>query len=389
MTPPMCPAITMDVTSLFGAQLTGIGRHVARMVDSVARLAPLRLITQLPRRQAQRSVPGASLNRCTEIHLSPDDLPISAGDLHAWRRRLLCRPAGPRRDGGGGAIVHTFMRSPPAPGYAREIGILYDFTPLVVPATHREDVRRAFAAFCENDLPKHDAFLAISEATRFDAEWIGGVDRGRIRVAYPGPSQCVERHAWEGPAPMRRDFALVVSTLEPRKNAGRVLDWFFATDRLPEGFELLWAGPNGWLQDRLGPDRPNPHGRRVRFLGMVSDAELCRLYQAARFSVYASLYEGFGFPVLDSLRHGTPVLCALNSSLREFAGPGVHFFDAGDTSSMDAAHDSLRQAGMTPIARPDLEQACSWERCGQALVDLCLQDRDHPRKISEEIAWSG
>lgn len=372
MTTPMRPQITMDVTSLFGAKLTGIGRHVARMVDSVARRTPVRLITPLPRRQARSSVPGATLNRCTEILLSPDDRPPQSGDLHAWRRRLLSRPARPRSDGGG-AIVHTFMRSPPAPGYAREIGILYDFTPLVVPATHHHDVRRAFAAFCEHDLPQHDAFLAISEATRFDAEWIGGVDPARVRVAYPGPSQCVDRHAWEGPVPLRQDFALVVSTLEPRKNAGRVLEWFFATDRLPAGFELLWAGPQGWLHNGIRDGIPNPHGRRVRFLGMVSDAELCRLYQAAQFSVYASLYEGFGFPVLDSLRHGTPVLCALNSSLREFAGPGVHFFDAGDTSSVDAAYDALRQAGPAAVSRPDLERACSWDRCGEELVALCRE----------------
>ena len=70
---------------------------------------------------------------------------------------------------------------------------------------------------------------------------------------------------------------------------------------------------------------------------MVPDAALCRLYRRAGRTIYPSLYEGFGFPVLDSLRHGTPVLTSQNSSLREFTVPGVTFFDPCDAATLDAA----------------------------------------------------
>jgi glycosyltransferase involved in cell wall biosynthesis len=334
------------------------------------------LITSLPRGVAIQNVPGSNLHQGLEIRLEPGREAPRATDLQDWRDVILAQPVHPcDTSAHEGPIVHTFMRTAEGGAYSREIGILYDFTPLVVPHTHRDDTRRAFSEYCDRDLPHHDAFLAISESTRFDAEWLGGIDPDCVAVAHPGPSQCVETHAWEGAPPARGDFALVVSTLEPRKNGPFVLEWFFQTDRLPRHYELLWAGPEGWLNGNSEPHCPNPYQRKVRFLGMVSDAELCRLYQSARFSIYGSLYEGFGFPVLDSLRHGTPVLCACNSSLREFAGPGVHYFDARDRHSLDEACDALLHDGPGPIRRPDLDESCSWARSAQQLIRLCLQGK--------------
>src|SRR5206468_2768173 len=121
-------------------------------------------------------------------------------------------------------------------------------------------------------------------------------------------------------APARRpEVGLVVSTVEPRKNAFFLLDWFRESSALPDGAELWWAGAVGWLTSRrkLRAYRDLGRGRRVRFLGVVSDADLCRHYRTAGWTAYPSLYEGFGFPVLDALRHGAPVLASYNSSLRE------------------------------------------------------------------------
>jgi hypothetical protein len=94
---------------------------------------------------------------------------------------------------------------------------------------------------------------------------------------------------------------------------------------------------------------------------MVSDAELCRLYSSARCLIYPSLYEGFGFPVLDALLHGTPVICSGNSSMLEFAGEGVHFVDPCDPDSFDLAWQSCRECTV-PVERPDLRLSCTWDR---------------------------
>jgi glycosyltransferase involved in cell wall biosynthesis len=174
----------------------------------------------------------------------------------------------------------------------------------------------------------------------------------------------------------RRDnVILVVGMLEPRKNGPFVLDWFADTRVLPPGTELWWAGPPGWLGGRPGARRRWPPGRTVRFLGMVSDRRLCALYRRAAFTLYPSLYEGFGFPVLDSLRHGAPVLSSFHSSLREFAGPqgvqpGVFYFDPCDRASLDDACGELLAAGVARVGRADLGRF-SWDGLARTVLSLC------------------
>jgi glycosyltransferase involved in cell wall biosynthesis len=164
---------------------------------------------------------------------------------------------------------------------------------------------------------------------------------------------------------------LVVSTLEPRKNPEFILRWFLSTPVLPRGAVLSWVGPRGWLFNGPPSDLPNPYGRQIRWMGVVTDAELCKLYRRASFTFYASLYEGFGFPVLDSLLHGTPVLCSYNSSLCEFDGPGVYYFDPCDPLSADQACRELLDSGPLDFAREDLRESCSWDGVAETLLNLC------------------
>src|SRR5207237_6361078 len=167
------------------------------------------------------------------------------------------------------------------------------------------------------------------------------------------------------------DVLLVVSTLEPRKNGPFLLHWFLNTRVLNDDTELWWVGPHGWLLDQRSSQRQHQgRGRTIRFLGVVSDGALCELYRQASFTVYPSLYEGFGFPVLDSLRHGAPVLSSFNSSLQEFAGPGVFYFDPCDPASLDeACRELLAQQPLT-IQRNDLDERCSWDALARTVVSL-------------------
>src|SRR5207302_1502594 len=165
------------------------------------------------------------------------------------------------------------------------------------------------------------------------------------------------------PVARRDDVVLVVSTLEPRKNGPFLFHWFLNTPVLDEETELWWVGPRGWLLNHNSARRGREgRGRRIRFLGFVPDRQLCQLYRQASFTIYPSLYEGFGFPVLDSLRHGTPVLSAFHSSLAEFAGPGVYYFDPCDLWSLDQACSELHRGRTSGFIRQDLEGNFSWEK---------------------------
>jgi glycosyltransferase involved in cell wall biosynthesis len=171
---------------------------------------------------------------------------------------------------------------------------------------------------------------------------------------------------------------LVVSALEPRKNAPFLLDWFAKTEVLDADVELWWAGPRAWWASRelirnLKRRRGGPRGGRIRFLGKVSDRRLCALYQQAAFTIYPSLYEGFGLPVLDSLMHRTPVVCGYHSSLPELAGPGVFYFDACDPASLDEACRQLLVSQPVAIDTEELQKRFSWERLAETVRGLCIE----------------
>jgi glycosyltransferase involved in cell wall biosynthesis len=362
-----CPSsasdpIYVDIGPLREKYLTGIGRFVARLVEALAKVAPLNLFTTAGR-------------QCISVRLA--DLPECDASLDAWAHHLVGRPGRllDLRTASRSAALYTALR--PAERYfRRELGILYDFTALLLPWAHAEETRTHFGHFFAQTSARCDKLVAISQSTKRDARWLCAAANADIAVAYPGPSLCVRRHAHPGPVTRRSDGVLVVSTLEPRKNASFLLDWFATTDALAPGTELWWVGPEGWWASRdliasLRGRHRGGRGARIKLLGMVSDRRLCELYQQAAFTIYPSLYEGFGFPVLDSLWHGTPVLSSFNSSLQEFAGPGVFFFDAGDPHSVDTAYREMAGSRPVRIDREALQKRFSWDALAGTIVGLC------------------
>ena len=103
---------------------------------------------------------------------------------------------------------------------------------------------------------------------------------------------------------------------------------------------------------------------------MVSDAELCRLYREATFTVYPSLYEGFGFPVLDSLLHDAPVLASCNSSLAELESPGVFYFDPCDAATLDEAYLQMVASRPISIDHAALRQRFNWDTLARTMLSL-------------------
>jgi glycosyltransferase involved in cell wall biosynthesis len=355
--------VFVDANPLADRHLTGIGRYTARITLALAKKATIRFISQ-----------GQEIVAPLDLSWDQDQ------DLGHWGRRVW---KGRRQELGSipsDSVGLFCCLRPVERTFPFEISVLHDFTPLVVPHTHSEKTRGLFRGFFALALPSSDAAIAVSHSTKADAAWLCDMPQERITVAHSGPSVCVERHAHRAPVERRPNVGLVVSTLEPRKNAFFLLDWFKNTNTLPPDTELWWVGPRGWLTSRRKLRQyQNLKGRTVRFLGVVSDSKLCELYQTVGWSIYPSLYEGFGFPVLDSLRHGTPVLTSYNSSLREFITPGIFFFDPCDATTLDTAWETFRAAGPLEIPIEALDRHYHWERVADALLAL-------PEKRPAEIS---
>jgi glycosyltransferase involved in cell wall biosynthesis len=140
-----------------------------------------------------------------------------------------------------------------------------------------------------------------------------------------------------------RPYALFVGTLEPRKNLGKLIQ---AYGMLPEstrsGCDLVIVGGSGWKQTSLADDvRRGALERNIIFTGFVDDRMLASLYAHCLFLTMPSLYEGFGFPIVEAQSFGKPVLTSNISSMPEVAGGSAVLVDPQSANSIADAFGQL------------------------------------------------
>jgi alpha-1,3-rhamnosyl/mannosyltransferase len=114
---------------------------------------------------------------------------------------------------------------------------------------------------------------------------------------------------------------------------------------------------------------------RSRLLGQVDEDDLALLYQSAAVLLFPSLYEGFGFPVLEAMRQGLPVVCGRVSSLPEVAGPAAEYVDdPRDEAALAAALDRVLtdERRRRELGRRGRSRAAgfTWERCAQGVIEV-------------------
>ncbi|MHB8643779.1 MAG: glycosyltransferase family 4 protein [Gaiellaceae bacterium] len=186
-------------------------------------------------------------------------------------------------------------------------------------------------------------------------------------VVYPGLDDVFR------PGPGREGrYVFHVASSDPRDNTATVLDAFA---RVETDAELLVGGGLGQLEPGLRARA----GERVRFLGRVSDDELVSLYRGAAAYVDATLYEGFGYQILEALACGAPVVASSLTSIPEVVGDAGLLCDPHDPNAIAFAlqrvldeptlADSLRERGFAQAPR------FTWERTGErfgAILDDVL-----------------
>lgn len=355
------PTVFVDAEPFSWRWFAGVPRYAARLTLALA--AEGVRVRFFVRDTEVEPLPG--------LTWSPDQ------DIERWARRVWHgerRPLGaPPADSLG---LYCGVRGE-GRAFPFEVSVLHDLCPLVVGWTFPEAARWGFEKFFSEDILESDVAISVSHSTKSDAAWLSPMPQERIRVAHSGMSLCLREHRHRGEVRRSANIGLAVSTVEPRKNAGFLLDWFHSTTVLPPDTELWWVGRMGWLTSRhelRKMTRPSG-GRRVRFLGNVSDAALCRLYRHAAWSIYPSVYEGFGFPVVDSLRHGTPALTSRNSSLREFDHEGVYCFDPRDASTVDDAWRSFHRHGPGVVDVDTLFRHYDWGRVARTVLGAHAEAR--------------
>lgn len=134
-----------------------------------------------------------------------------------------------------------------------------------------------------------------------------------------------------------RPYVFFCGTVEPRKNLRRLIDAYRMLDRRDLG--LVLAGPLGWKEDV----RPllDGLGDRARWLGFVPQKDLGPLYAGATVVVYPSLLEGFGFPVLEAMAQGAPVVTSAGTATEEVGGDAGLLVDPLDVEAIAGAIERI------------------------------------------------
>jgi len=184
--------------------------------------------------------------------------------------------------------------------------------------------------------------IADSQATKDDLIRHYGTPAEKIVVAHPGLDPNLHRvedaaqiDAGKSKYGIEGDYLLTLGTLQPRKNLARLIKAYGRAKVAPK---LVIAGKKGWLYDNLFKqvERLSLTGR-VLFPGYVADSDKPALISGATALVFPSLYEGFGFPVVEAMACGTPVVCSNTSSLQEVAGDAALLVNPTDTDDIAAA----------------------------------------------------
>lgn len=227
-------------------------------------------------------------------------------------------------------------------------------------------------------LPKVDHFFCISEATeRQLRETVPGL-RGQSSVTHLAATK-PDFVPPRDPAKQPPRYFLCVGTIEPRKNLRTVIEAFARLDKDAIGdLHMLVAGQEGWSisPEELQAMAGNKLGR-VRFLGRLSDTDLHAFYRDAEFTVFASLAEGFGLPIVESFLHGTPVITSNNSSMVEVAGDAALLVDPLEPHEIARAMFCLATDKLIheALSKKAIQRGLdfSWKTCADAHCKVFLK----------------
>jgi glycosyltransferase involved in cell wall biosynthesis len=323
-------SVRLDATPLLGHR-TGVGMFCTDVLAALARRPDLDvgafavtwrrrhwLAAVLPDgvRARQRAMPARPLHQVwAHSHLAPIEWFV-----------------------GGADVVHGTNFVVPPTRAAAAVMTVHDLTAVRFPElcnapslAYPRLIARALAEGAWLHTPS--AYVAAECIEHFD------VDPGRVRAIHSGipampPADLAAPLPVELPAGCDR-YLLAVGTAEPRKDLPGLVRAFDRLAGTHRGLALLLVGPDGWgtadLESAIAQARFHS---RIRRVGWMGDAALSRCYLGASALVYPSLYEGFGFPPLQAMVAGVPVVTTAAGALPEIVGDAAEMAVSGDPDSL-------------------------------------------------------
>ena len=251
----------------------------------------------------------------------------------------------------------------------RRVVTVHDLTYKRFPELLQKETLENLDRQMQREVAVADAIVCVSESTRRDLLRYYDADPARVHAILSGLGTPAVAEPVEGLPPR---YILFVSTIEPRKNLGTLIDAYERLrDRGTYDGSLVVVGKIGWKSESLVP---RLRGRGIVHLDYVPAPQLASIYERAEAFVFPSIYEGFGFPLLEAMARGVPSLAARSSSLPEIGGNAALYFDPTDVDALTA---QLTRVLQDPALRADLAtrgraQAARfrWEEAAARTLDV-------------------
>lgn len=371
---PLPLALAVEATALLGTR-TGVGRFVEGALQALAAQPGLAvrafaiswrrrrwLVDGVPRgvEVRQRAMPARPLHAAwSHQHLPPVEWFIGACD-----------------------VVHGTNFVVPPTRRAARIVTVHDLTPLRFPQLCDQAtlgfpalVRRAVQEGAWVHTPTNAVAAEVVEAFGAPPERVRAVAHGvpAYRAQHGGLS---EGDPLEDLLPRGcRRIVLAVGTVEPRKDFPCLVEAFGLVASTRTDVALVIAGRDGWGAEALARAvERSPWRRRIVRPGYLSPPRLAELWQSATVLAYPSVYEGFGFPPLEAMQAGVPVVASAVEAVSEVVGEAAVLVPPGDADALAGAlalvlDDEHQQAELRAAGRARVAQY-SWEACASGLGAL-------------------
>ena len=229
----------------------------------------------------------------------------------------------------------------------------------------------------QREIFRADAIVCVSEATRSDLLEFYPTDESKVLTVLSGLAPGAEPEATVGTLPSQ--FLLFVSTIEPRKNLDALITAFESLkERGVYDGSLVVVGKVGWKSERtVDRLRTSRWHESIVHLDYLTRSQLAFVYSKAELFVFPSIYEGFGFPLLEAMAAGVPTVAARSSSLPEVGGDATILFDPHSVTELaDAIEtvvtnretaDRLRRRGLERVSQFD------WAKAAEETLSVFLK----------------
>jgi glycosyltransferase involved in cell wall biosynthesis len=280
-------------------------------------------------------------------------------------------------------VFHAINYVPPGRFRRPVLPFIHDLShirhPLMHPKGRVEWLRRQLALVADAPFVQTNSLFSKHEIVA-----VLGVPPDRVHVTYAAPGAEFQPaaegdEAWLAANKLRaRRYILAVGTREPRKNFKSVAEAYAGLpEKVQAKIPLVWCGSAGWgdlaLSRSVARAREAGH---IRIVGYVPDRELAALYRNCALFVMASVYEGFGMPVVEAMACGARVALSRIPVFEEIAGDYGRFVEPLDVESWrQAIKETIEEAcdpRMPPAPQPDLARF-SWRSSAATTLELYRQ----------------